>query len=302
MANHRVLTFRGEHYLKKFITIFTITIFTIVLAACSSTSSGDLSTLERAKEEGKITIGFAGENPYAYQTADGELTGQSVEVARAVFQKLGIEEMDGVLTEFGSLINGLQAERFDVVTAGMYITPDRCERVQFGEPEYSIGEALAVQSGNPYNLHSYEDIAANPDVKIAVMEGAIELSYLDAAGVSQSQIEIVSDIPSNVAALQSGRVDAITMTSPTLEAALATANADNVERVADFEQPIVDGESVRGYGAAAFRLADEEFVQAYNEALQELKDSGELLEIISEFGFTEDDLPGDMTAAELCGS
>ncbi|AST90888.1 MULTISPECIES: ectoine/hydroxyectoine ABC transporter substrate-binding protein EhuB [Sutcliffiella] len=288
--------------MKKFITIFTITIFTIVLAACSSTSSGDLSTLERAKEEGKITIGFAGENPYAYQTADGELTGQSVEVARAVFQKLGIEEMDGVLTEFGSLINGLQAERFDVVTAGMYITPDRCERVQFGEPEYSIGEALAVQSGNPYNLHSYEDIAANPDVKIAVMEGAIELSYLDAAGVSQSQIEIVSDIPSNVAALQSGRVDAITMTSPTLEAALATANADNVERVADFEQPIVDGESVRGYGAAAFRLADEEFVQAYNEALQELKDSGELLEIISEFGFTEDDLPGDMTAAELCGS
>ncbi|MGY3714645.1 ectoine/hydroxyectoine ABC transporter substrate-binding protein EhuB [Sutcliffiella cohnii] len=288
--------------MKKIITIFAITIFTIVLAACSSTSSGDLSTLERAKEEGKITIGFAGENPYAYQTADGELTGQSVEVARAVFQKLGIEEMDGVLTEFGSLINGLQAERFDVVTAGMYITPDRCERVQFGEPEYSIGEALAVQSGNPYNLHSYEDIAANPDVKIAVMEGAIELSYLDAAGVSQNQIEIVSDIPSNVAALQSGRVDAITMTSPTLEAALATANADNVERVADFEQPIVDGESVRGYGAAAFRLADEEFVQAYNEALQELKDSGELLEIISEFGFTEDDLPGDMTAAELCGS
>ncbi len=273
------------------------------LVACSSTSSGsegDMSTLEKALEEGKIVVGFSGEVPYAYEDEDGNLTGQSVEVARAVFKELGIEEMEGKLTKFGSLIPGLQSGNFDVVTAGMYITPDRCEQVDFGEPEYSIGEALAVQKGNPLDLHSYEDIVNNPDVKVAIMNGAIEIDYLKAAGISDDQMEIVQDIPSNIAALESGRVDAITMTGPTLESALKTANAKNIDRVEDFTQPTVDGESVRGYGAAAFRIDDDELREAYNEKLQELKDSGELLNIISEFGFTEADLPGDATAEELC--
>ncbi len=271
--------------------------------ACSSTSSGsegDMSTLERAQKDGKIVVGFSGEVPYAYEDENGNLTGQSVEVARAVFKELGIEEMDGKLTKFSSLIPGLKSGNFDVITAGMYITPDRCEQVDFGEPEYSIGEALAVQKDNPLNLHSYEDIVNNPEVKVALMNGAIEIDYLKAAGIQKDQMEIVQDIPSNIAALESGRVDAITMTGPTLESALATANAKNIDRVEDFTQPMVDGESIRGYGAAAFNPEDDDLKKAYNEALQKLKDSGRLLEIISEFGFTEADLPGDMTTEQLC--
>ena len=32
-----------------------------------------------------------------------------------------------------------------------------------------------------------------------------------------------------------------------------------------------------------------------------MKESGELLEILQKFGFTEEELPGEMTAAALCG-
>lgn len=266
-----------------------------------SSERAEPSTLERAQNDGFITVGFANEIPYAYATADGQLTGQSVEVARAVLKRLDIEEMDGVVTEFGSLIPGLQAGRFDVITAGMYITPTRCQEVAFGEPEYSIGEGLAVVTGNPLNLTSYEDIAANPDATIAIMAGAIEFDYVTAIGVEESQIQIVPDNPSAVASLQANRVDAITMTGPSLQAMLDSANDSNIERVMEFTQPVIDGESIRGYGGAAFRKADTDFVEAYNQELQALKDSGELLEIISEFGFTEQELPGDMTATQLCG-
>lgn len=289
--------------MRKIYTVLVICLLMLIVGACSSTSSGsegDMSTLEKAKKDGKIVVGFSGEVPYAYEDENGNLTGQSVEVARAVFKELGIEEVEGKLTKFGSLIPGLQSGNFDVITSGMYITPDRCKQVDFGEPEYSIGEALAVQKGNPLNLHSYEDIANNPDVKVAIMNGAIEIDYLKAAGVSEDQMEIVQDIPSNIAALESGRVDAITMTGPTMESALATANAKNIDRVDDFIQPTVDGESVRGYGAAGFAVGDDDLREAYNEALQKLKDSGKLLEINSEFGFTEADMPGDMTAMQLC--
>jgi len=288
--------------MKKLTILLVICLSMLAIAACSKVSSGDesKSTLEKAKEDGKIIVGFAGEKPYAYEDENGKLTGEAVEVARAIFKKIGIEEMEGKLTKFSSLIPGLKAGKFDVITAGMYITPERCEEAAFAEPDYTIGEALAVQKGNPNNLHSYEDIANNPDVKIAVMNGAIEIDHLKAAGVKESQMEIVTDIPSSITALESKRVDATTMTGPTLTSALETAEAKNIEVVEEFTQPTVDGESVQGYGAAAFMPGDDEILEAYNEELAKMKESGELLDIISEFDFTESEIPKGVTTAELC--
>lgn len=256
------------------------------------------TTFEKAKQSGVVRVGFANEKPYAYATADGKLTGEAVEVARAVFKKLGINQMDGVLTEFGSLIPGLKAKRFDVITAGMYITPERAKEVLFADPEYSIGEALAVKKGNPKGLHSYKDIA-DKKAKIAVMGGAIEVKYLEKTGVPKDQIVIVQDQPAAMAALRSGRADAVTMTGPSLQAVLETLKDPNIERVMDFTQPVIDGKSVRGYGAAAFRIEDKDFRDAFTAELNKMKKSGELLKILKPFGFTKQELPGDKTAEEL---
>lgn len=269
-------------------------------ASGNDSDKAEETTLERAKREGFVRIGFANEKPYAYATPDGKITGEAVEVARVVLKNLGINEMQGSLTEFRSLIPGLQAERFDMITAGMFINPKRCKEVAFANPEYSIGEALAVQPGNPLGLRSYVDIKNNPDAKIAVMGGAIELDYLKKTGVAKEQISIVPDNPAAISALQSGRVDAITMTGPSLQALLDVAQGGKIERVMDFEQPVIDGKSVRGYGATAFRQADTDFRDAFNAELAKLKESGQLLEIISQFGFTEQELPGDKTAEQLC--
>ncbi|WP_081590067.1 ectoine/hydroxyectoine ABC transporter substrate-binding protein EhuB [Brevibacillus massiliensis] len=273
------------------------------MTGCSSsggtaTEGSGVSTLEKAKKQGFVTVGFANEKPYAYATPDGKLSGEAVEVAREVLKNMGIGEMNGVLTEFGSLIPGLNAKRFDIITAGMYITPERAKEVAFANPEYSIGEALAVRKGNPKDLHSYRDIAEKK-AKVGVMGGAIEIDYLKKSGVGDDQLVIVTDQPSAVAALQSDRVDAITMTGPSLQAVLDSAKDSGIERVMEFEQPVIDGKSIRGYGAAAFRKEDQDFLEAYNNELQKLKESGRLLEILEPFGFTEQELPGDMTAEQL---
>lgn len=265
----------------------------------ASNSKAGETTLEKAQREGYVTIGFANEKPYAYQTVEGELTGEAVEVARAVLENLGIGEMRGVLTEFGSLIPGLQAKRFDMVTAGMFITPERAADVSFANPEYSIGEAIAVKQGNPLDLHSYEDIAEHETATVAIPGGAIEYDYLVAVGVPEDRLVTVPDMPSALAALQAGRVDVITATGPSLQETLDTAGDSDIERVTDFTQPVIDGESVRGYGATAFREDDTDFVEAFNKELKRLQDSGELLEIIQPFGFTEEELPGDITVEDV---
>ncbi|WP_047154892.1 ectoine/hydroxyectoine ABC transporter substrate-binding protein EhuB [Aneurinibacillus tyrosinisolvens] len=284
----------------------------VFLAGCSTSTDKEVngntnsgkevqaaSSLEKAKQQGYITVGFANEKPYAYATPDGKLTGEAVEVARVVLNNLGIKEMNGVLTEFGSLIPGLKAKRFDIITAGMYITPERAKEVIFANPEYSIGEALAVKKGNPLNLHSYKDISSNPKAKVGVMGGGIEITYLKKTGVSKNQIVIVPDQPSAIAALQAGRVDAITMTGPSLQSVMNSAKDASIKRVMDFSQPVIDGKNIRGYGAAAFRKEDKELRDAFNSELEKLKKSDKLLEILKPFGFTEQELPGDKTAEEL---
>ena len=93
--------------------------------------------------------------PIGFATPDGKLTGESPEVVRAVLAKMGIAQVDGVLTEFGSLIPGLQAGRFDIIAAGMFVNPKRCEQVQFSEPTYGIGQAFLVAKGNPKGIADY---------------------------------------------------------------------------------------------------------------------------------------------------
>lgn len=259
------------------------------------------STLERARREGVIRVGFANENPYAYAEPDGTLNGEAVQVAREVFSRMGIEEMDGVLTEFGSLIPGLQAGRFDTITAGMYINPTRCEQVLFADPEYTIGDALIVEAGNPLDLHSYEDIAANPDVTVGTGAGYLENDFLLAVGVSEDQIVNFPDDPSGFAGLQAGQIDAWTGTRPTLLKTLEDAGTDDFELAEPFSQPVIEGESVVNYGAAAFRFEDVELRQEFNQHLEDIKEEGMLIDLIGQFqGFDEGALPGDVTAEDLC--
>ncbi|WP_245838879.1 ectoine/hydroxyectoine ABC transporter substrate-binding protein EhuB [Marininema halotolerans] len=261
-------------------------------------SSGE-SALQEAKDQKSVVIGFANEKPYAYQE-DGKVTGEAVEIAKKIFKNQGITNIKPVLTDFGSLIPGLKAGRFDVITAGMYITPERCKQVAFANPEYNIGEGLAVQKGNPKDIHSYKDVANQPDTTIAVMKGAIEESYMKDSGVKENQIKFVADQPTAVALLNSGRVDGVTMTGPSLLAILQSAKAKNVSVVEDFKQPIIDGKEIKGIGAAAFRPEDKDFVKIYNDGLAQMKESGELYDTIHPFGFTKKDLPGDETAEEIC--
>jgi len=303
-------------HFRKFLTLIGISlILMLFVSACQSdttepegaddtqadTGSAEETTLERVQREGVIRVGFANENPYAFAKPDGTLSGEAVEVAREVFHRMGIDEMEGVLTEFGSLIPGLQAGRFDAITAGMYVNPTRCEQVLFADPEYTIGDALIVPAGNPLNLHSYEDIAANPDVTVGTGAGYLENDSLKAVGVSEDQIVNFPDDPSGFAGLQAGQIDAWTGTRPTLLQTLSDAGTDEFEIADPFTQPVIDGESVANYGAAAFRYADQDLRQEFNTNLEAVKSEGMLIDLIGQFqGFDEGALPGDVKAETLC--
>ena len=255
------------------------------------------STLEEARAAGYIRVGFANEAPFGFATPDGKLTGESPEVVRAVMAKLGIKEIDGVLTEFGSLIPGLQAGRFDVVAAGIFVNPTRCEQVLFSEPTYGIGQAMLVQKGNPKSITDYSTFAQNKDLKLAVMAGAVEAGYAADSGVDPSQLVILPDQSSLVAAVRAGRADAAALT------ALSIADMASKNPETESTQPFgtVAGKSVVGHGAIAFRKDDAAFVEAFNAELKKFLGSEEHLALVTPLGFGKDFMP-TKTTAELCAA
>lgn len=93
-------------------------------------------TLHRLQLAGLVRLGIANEEPYSFANPDGTLSGESIDIAKYVFGNLGVPDIDVVVTEFGSLIPALQDDRFDVISAGMWIRPDRCEQVIFADPEF----------------------------------------------------------------------------------------------------------------------------------------------------------------------
>jgi polar amino acid transport system substrate-binding protein len=261
-----------------------------------------LDTLERIRNDGVVRIGYANEAPYGYlDNASGKITGEAPEIANVILRRIGAKRVEPVVAEFGALIPGLKARRFDVIAAGMYVTPERAEEIDFSNPTYGIGETFLVAAGNPLGLHSFEDVAKSAAARLGAMGGSVEHRYAKKLEVPEDRIVLFPDYPSALAGLRTGRVDAVASTVLTANDLLAKANDPGVERAIPFSDPVIDGKTVRGYGAFGFRKSDSRFLEEFNKQLATFIGTPEHLELVEPFGFTEETLPGDVTADELVG-
>lgn len=273
------------------------------LAACSGGEDplAGAGTLDRAKQTGKIRIGYANEAPYAYRDiVSGELTGEAPTIARVILADMGITEVEGVLTEFGALIPGLKAKRFDIIAAGMYVLPRRCQEIAFSNPTYSVGEAFIVRRGNPKELHRYEDVAKHPDATLGVVAGAVEMEYAQRAGIPKARVMLFPDAAGALEAVHTGRLDAYGGTRLTINHLFGRARSERIERAQPFADPVIDGKTARGYGAFGFRKDDADLVAAFNTRLARFIGTEQHSKLVQPFGFTAEELPGGTTADELC--
>lgn len=267
------------------------------LAGCTSTETdSDSSLLERLQEQGSVTVGFAGEAPYSFQE-DGELTGATVALHREIFGNLGIDTVEGENADFGALIPGLQANRFDVVSAGMSILPERCEQAAFSEPEFNYTTALMVAEGNPMDLTDMQSVL-DSGARLSTMTGAIESDYASELGIDSTQVGTPQD---GMDAVTSGRADVFALTAISLNW-MANNNPDAPVEVTESFVAEINGEPQVGAGGTVFRTDDQELLDAYNEELAKItSDEEKYLEIVGEFGFTAEELPDpEMTTADLC--
>lgn len=257
------------------------------------------SSLDRIRKTGSIRIGYAVEAPHAYLTPEGEVTGQSPEVARRVVARLGINQIEWRLAEFGALITELREGRIDVVAAGMFITPERAALVNFSEPIFHVRPALLVARGNPRGLHSYRDALIDGRVRLAVLSGAVESDALRRAGLDESQLVMVPDAHTGRVAVETGLADGLALSSPTIQWMARRHKLGKTEIARPFEPPGPEFTGRTGYGAFAFRKEDKALLAAWNVELRELTASREYPALMHGFGFGPDELPGNASLKEI---
>src|SRR5690606_32243955 len=207
------------------------------------------ASLQEIKDRGVVRIAVANEIPYGYMDMDGTAKGPGPDAAKHIMEQLGIKKIEWVTTNFGSLIPGLSANRFDMVAAEMAILPQRCKEVLFSEPNSSYGEGLLVAKGNPDDIHTYEDFAKS-DKKVAIMAGADQLEMMQALGVPADRMVTIANNADAISTVSTGRASAYAATSLTVSE--LAAKSDKVEAAKNFTDPVIDGEPARSWGGFTF--------------------------------------------------
>nr|BFF27947.1 hypothetical protein GCM10025732_59120 [Glycomyces mayteni] len=198
----------------------------------------------------------------------------------------------------GLLITGLGTNH-DMVIAGMYITPERCEAVAFANPDYVMPDALMTLAGNPGGYTDFNTMADSDGV-VGVMNGTSEHEIADQT-FGEDRINVQANLDSLILELKAGRCDAIALTSANLR--LAAESDPEVEVSEGFW--LIDpgtGEDIIGAGAAVFQPSDADFRDAVNGELDKLlADDAKWEELTSPYGFTLDENhPEGLTAEDLC--
>ena len=273
--------------------LIAVTAIALFAAGGQPVKADDLAAA--AKGDG-LRVAFYNFKPYAYVDGNNTLTGTDVETLNAVLAKMGGKVADAKATDWGALIPGLKAKRFDVVAAGMFVTPKRCAAVRFSEPTFGIKQALAVMKGNPKGIASYETIR-DKGLKVGAVSGAAQVGYAKNAGIAEGSISQLPDNPTGIAALRAGRIDAWAVSAPGVRQIIAGVPEGDIDSTPVFDK--IGGKLAVSHGAFAFRPEDAAFVDAFNKELAAFIGTPEHIAILEKHGMTRDELP-IMETAELC--
>ena len=195
------------------------------------------------------------------------------------FRSSGVKDIVASISEYGAMIPGLQARRFDMVSAGLFIKPERCAAVIFSQPDLCDAESFMVKKGNPKGLKSYADIAKT-GAKVGVVGGGTEEKLAIEAGAKRENVVVAPDPQSGAKMLQDGRIDAFALPVLSISGLMQKANDPDLEMFAP-----VEGTPIYCAGVA-FRKQDTALRDAYDVELAKMKADGEFAKIIEPYGYS----------------
>ena len=274
----------------------SLTVLLVLLFSISTVSAKTLT--ERLADGHKLRLGFGTAVPWAYAGDGGEALGFVNMIALTVLEEMGITEHETKVFEWSGLIPGLNADRADMITGGMYILKSRCANMDFSDPIGVFGDAMLVPKGNPKNINNYADVIKT-GAKLVTGTGFNTVEAAKKYGVPDSQMLLVEGEVGILAAMKAGRADVAVQTF--FGAKEHEKKTNGKFEVTDPKLMPKETLNVVGIG---FRKTDDKFREAFNAALAKvMANPSKMLKRAGEYGYDKAQLPPpDMTTEWACST
>jgi len=238
-------------------------------ASSASSSAASFTTVEAGKLHMATNAAFP---PYEMVKDDGTYEGIDVEIATAIAQKLGLELVVDDM-DFTSVITAVQTGKEDIAMAGLTVTDERKQNVDFTD-SYATGVQVVIVPENS-DIKTVDDLAN--DKMIGTQEGTTGYIYCSAStedgGYGEDHVTAYTNGATAVQALLAGSVDAVVIDSEPAKAFVA----------ANPGLKILDTEFTREDYAIGVSKDNTALLGAVNGALQELKSDGTVQSIVDKY-------------------
>ena len=264
--------------LKKLLGLTLAAMMTMSLVGCSSSGdngeSGEAADkLQQIKDSGVLKVGTSAEySPYEFhKVVDGEdkIVGFDDFIVQEIAKDMGVK-VEYTDMDFDGLLGALQADKVDIVLAGMTPNEERKKSVDFSEIYYTNSNVCIVAKGKEDSIKSSDDLKK---LKVGVQKGTTQADYVtgDLGITNATQLKKIPDL---MLELQNGKIDVIVTGK-----AVAQINVKNYKNVAIGNTTV--GDEVAETAAAAIKKSSKNvdntsFIKSVNDTIKRLQDSGDM--------------------------
>lgn len=264
--------------LKKIIALSTVAIMSLAMfTGCGSKETADNGEMKLVKD-GTLTVGLeATYPPMEYIDEEtGELAGFDIELAKAIAADMGLE-VEFVQVGFDAIFAGLDADKYDVVISAISVTEERQETLELSDT-YLANQQVIISAKDGSQITSVDQLTGK---KVAVQVGTTAdeaCQYYQNDKAMEFDLQQFDDMTAAFLALKSGSVDCV-VTDLVVGDYYVNNNPNDYVKSCDnlTNEPI----------AIAAKKGNTAIINAVNESLKSLIDSGKTAEISKEL-FGED--------------
>jgi len=244
----------------KLITMLLVSLSIVLgLTACGEDDAANGEDGKSLKEEYTV-VSDTSFVPFEFKE-DGEYVGFDIDLIHAIADEAGFK-INFETTNFDGIIPGLQTGQFDIAVAGIGITEERAEKIDYSDPYYESGLHLAVAEDND-SIDGIEDLDG---MTVATRLGSTSAAFIE-ENIEGAEANQYEQLDQAYLAVENGSVDAILYDAPNVAYYIQTDGEGKLKMVGDLYQ-------AEDYGIAISQ-GNEELVEAINEALETLQENGE---------------------------
>ena len=148
--------------------------FVLFLTTLVITPSVHADSLDEILNSGNLRVGVSLYEPWVIKNKHGDLDGFEIQIARQLAKDLGVDP-EFVLMEWEHLLDTLNANKIDIIIAGMAITPERALQVNFTIPYADSGISIAANIIKTKTIDSLDELN-NSQVTIGAVSNTVAVN------------------------------------------------------------------------------------------------------------------------------